>query len=170
MKRLRKNRGITLIALIVTIVVLLILAGVTIYLVFGPNGIINKAQEADENTKISQVVEKMELAKGAEYIEGSGKYNPDDYFQRLEDEGIINDKDKDVIDNGDGTYEVTTDDGFIFEIIVVPSKDNPEGIEIEYEGKVDGPRIKNLKISSKTTNSITVEVEVSDLEGATYTY
>ena len=170
MKRLRKNRGITLIALIVTIVVLLILAGVTIYLVFGPNGIINKAQQADENTKISQVVEKMELAKGAEYIEGSGKYNPDDYFQRLEDEGIINDKDKDVIDNGDGTYEVTTDDGFIFEIIVVPSKDNPEGIEIEYEGKVDGPRIKNLKISSKTTNSITVEVEISDLEGATYTY
>ena len=55
----RKNysvdEGITLIALVVTIVVLLILAGITISLVFGSNGVIKKAQEANENTKIAQV-------------------------------------------------------------------------------------------------------------------
>ena len=163
------ERGITLIALVVTIVVLLILAGITISLVFGSNGVIKKAQEANENTKIAQVREQLELAKGPEYIEGNGKYNPDSYFERIETEGIIGNKDTDVIDNGDGTYEVTTTPGYIFKITLVPSKDNVEDIQIEHIGKVDGPRIRNLTVS-KTTNSITVEVETANAEGATYTY
>ena len=43
---LKKEKGITLIALVVTIVVLLILAGVSINLVIGNNGIITKSKEA----------------------------------------------------------------------------------------------------------------------------
>ena len=51
-KKLRQaNTGITLIALIVTIVILLILAGITINLVFSDNGIIKKAQEAANKTQ-----------------------------------------------------------------------------------------------------------------------
>ena len=164
-----KNKGITLIALVVTIVVLLILAGITISLVFSENGIISKSKNAKEQTEISQVREQLELAKGPEYIEGNGKYNPDSYFERIEAEGIIGNKDTDVIDNGDGTYEVTTSSGYIFKITLVPSKDNVEDIQIEHIGKVDGPRIRNLTVS-KTTNSITVEVETANAEGATYTY
>ena len=163
------QKGITLIALVVTIVVLLVLAGITISLVFSENGVINKAQEANENTQIAQVREQLELAKGPEYIEGNGKYNPDSYFERIETEGIIGNKDTDVIDNGDGTYEVTTTPGYIFKITLVPSKDNVEDIQIEHIGKVDGPRIRDLTVS-KTTNSITVEVETANAEGATYTY
>ena len=87
-----------------TIVVLLILAGITIALVFSQNGVIRKSQEAKENTKIAQVREQLELAKGPEYIEGNGRYNPDSYFERIESEGIIGNKDTDIIDNGDGTY------------------------------------------------------------------
>ena len=166
----KRENGITLIALVVTIVVLLILAGITISLVFGSNGVIKKAQEANENTKIAQVREQLELAKGPEYIEGNGKYNPDSYFERIEAEGIIGNKDTDIIDNGDGTYEVTTTSGYIFKITLVPSKDNVEDIQIEHIGKVDGPRIRNLKVTNKTTNSITVEVETANAEGATYTY
>ena len=166
----KRENGITLIALVVTIVVLLILAGITISLVFGSNGVIKKAQEANENTKIAQVREQLELAKGPEYIEGNGKYNPDSYFERIETEGIIGNKDTDVIDNGDGTYEVTTTPGYIFKITLVPSKDNVEDIQIEHIGKVDGPRIRDLKVTNKTTNSITVEVETANAEGATYTY
>ena len=153
-----------------TIIVLLILAGITIGLVFGQNGIVKKAQEAKEQTKIEQVREQLELAKGPEYIEGNGKYNPDSYFQRIEDEGIINDKEKDVIDKGDGTYEVTTSEGYIFIITLVPSKDNVEDIQIEYEGKTDGPRIRELTVTNRTTSSISVEVETANAEGATYTY
>ena len=47
----------------ITIVVLLILAGITISLVFSENGVIKKVQEANENTEISQVREQLELAK-----------------------------------------------------------------------------------------------------------
>ena len=169
-KKVKLENGITLIALVVTIVVLLILAGITISLVFGSNGVIKKVQEANENTKIAQVREQLELAKGPEYIEGNGKYNPDSYFERIEAEGIIGNKDTDIIDNGDGTYEVTTTSGYIFKITLVPSKDNVEDIQIDYIGKVDGPRIRDLKVTNKTTNSITVEVETANAEGATYTY
>ena len=164
-----KTSGITLIALVVTIVVLLILAGITISLVFSENGIISKSKNAKEQTEISKVREQLELAKGPEYIEGNGTYNPDSYFERIEAEGIIGNKDTDVIDNGDGTYEVTKTPGYIFKITLVPSKDNVEDIQIEHIGKVDGPRIRNLTVS-KTTNSITVEVETANAEGATYTY
>ena len=48
---LGKEKGITLVALVVTIVVLLILAGVTINLVVGQNGLINRAKEAAQKTK-----------------------------------------------------------------------------------------------------------------------
>ena len=53
-KSLEKTKGITLVALVVTIVVLLILAGVTITMLFGENGIIKKAQEAKEATERDQ--------------------------------------------------------------------------------------------------------------------
>lgn len=46
----KKERGITLVALVVTIVVLLILAGVSISLVLSKNGIVNKAKEAKNAT------------------------------------------------------------------------------------------------------------------------
>ncbi len=56
-----KNQGITLIALIVTIVVLLILAGVSINLVLGNNGVIKKSKEAKEEYNKSSVKEKVGL-------------------------------------------------------------------------------------------------------------
>ena len=55
-KRILKERGITLIALVVTIVVLLILAGVTINAVFSDSGIIKKAQDAQN--KANEAVQK----------------------------------------------------------------------------------------------------------------
>ena len=48
---IKKTKGITLIALVVTIVVLLILAGVSINMVLGQNGIVTKAQEARDKTE-----------------------------------------------------------------------------------------------------------------------
>lgn len=45
---LKKENGITLVALVVTIVVLLILAGISISMVLGNNGLITKAKEAKD--------------------------------------------------------------------------------------------------------------------------
>ena len=48
---LKKQNGITLVALVITIIVLLILAGVSLSMVFNQNGLITKAQEAANATK-----------------------------------------------------------------------------------------------------------------------
>ena len=53
-KRILKERGITLIALVVTIVVLLILAGVSINAIFSENGIIKRAQDAQNKMNNAQ--------------------------------------------------------------------------------------------------------------------
>lgn len=49
--KVKKEKGITLIALVVTIVVLLILAGVTIAMLTGDNGILTQARKAKEETE-----------------------------------------------------------------------------------------------------------------------
>jgi len=60
-RKLEKSGGITLVALVVTIVVLLILAGITISYVMGDNSIFKKAQEAKEQMAIAKAREKLEL-------------------------------------------------------------------------------------------------------------
>ena len=57
-----RNRGITLIALVITIIVLLILAGVSIAMLTGDNGILTKATEAKDQTEIGDEKEKVELS------------------------------------------------------------------------------------------------------------
>ena len=64
---LRRNKGITLIALVVTIIVLLILAGISIAMLTGQNGILNRAAEAKEKTRVAQEDESQKL-KGYEDI------------------------------------------------------------------------------------------------------
>ena len=50
-KSLKFSNGITLIALVITIIVLLILAGISISMLSGDNGILQKSTEAKTNTK-----------------------------------------------------------------------------------------------------------------------
>ena len=54
MKNFRKNQGITLIALVITVIVLLILAGITIATLTENNGILTRAQEAKNKTEQTQ--------------------------------------------------------------------------------------------------------------------
>lgn len=65
---LRNKNGITLIALVVTIVVLLILAGVSINLVLDNNGIIEKSKDAKIRTRASQVEDEIGLWKQSNFI------------------------------------------------------------------------------------------------------
>ena len=67
----KQERGITLIALITTIIVLLILAGITIGAITGSNGIIGQAQSAKEETEISQEKEIIDIST----VEAMGKNN-----------------------------------------------------------------------------------------------
>ena len=65
---LKNKKGITLIALVVTIVVLLILAGVTISLLLDENGIIAKSKDARIGTRASQVEDEVGMWKQHNFI------------------------------------------------------------------------------------------------------
>ena len=59
------NKGITLIALVITIIVLLILAGVSIAMLTGQNGILTQANSSKSTTAKAEAVEKINLALNA---------------------------------------------------------------------------------------------------------
>ena len=61
-KVMKKAKGITLISLVITIIILLILAGVTLSLTLGDNGIITQAQKAKEAQEIAAIKEDFQLA------------------------------------------------------------------------------------------------------------
>ena len=72
MKIKKKETGITLIALVITVIVLLILAGVTIAALSGDNGILTRAKEAKEKTEQAQEDEKQKLSDMENLL---GSYN-----------------------------------------------------------------------------------------------
>jgi len=69
-KMAKERRGVTLIALVITIIVLLILAGVTIAMLTGDNGIISKAMQAKNKTEEARKTEEAGLKKIENYING----------------------------------------------------------------------------------------------------
>lgn len=64
---IKNNKGITLIALVITIIVLLILAGVSIAMLTGSNGILTQATEAKKDTVAAEAVERINMALNAAY-------------------------------------------------------------------------------------------------------
>ena len=101
---------------------MLILAGITIATLFGENGIIKKASTTKTNTDIESLREQLELAKTPIIIENLGRFDVEQYFELIEKEEIINNKETDVIDLGNGMYEITTKLDYVFEMKLVPNK------------------------------------------------
>ncbi len=64
---MKNQKGITLIALVITIIVLLILAGVSIAMLTGNNGILTQATSAQDKTKIASIAENVQMGIGAAY-------------------------------------------------------------------------------------------------------
>ena len=79
---MKGNRGVTLVALVITIIVLLILAGVSISLVVGDNGVLSQAVNAANQTNLSTVEEQMGLAVSS----AVANYVDDKYLGRSSDE------------------------------------------------------------------------------------
>ena len=91
--RLKKSNGITLIALVVTIIVLIILAGVSINLILGDNGIITKAQEAkqvQEKAEIKSEIQLELMAKEAEVLQNGNALTVAQIEEILEKYGTVN--------------------------------------------------------------------------------
>ena len=118
---LRRNKGITLIALVVTIIVLLILAGISIAMLTGQNGILNRAAEAKEKTGTTQTEETVKLSVTDALTQGLGS---------LTDANL-----KTALNNniGAGKYEISGDatSGWT---VTVKGKE----YKIDSTGKIDG--------------------------------
>ena len=66
---MRDQKGITLIALVITIIVLLILAGVSIAMLTGSNGVLTRANDAKNDTAEAEVVERINMELNAIYAD-----------------------------------------------------------------------------------------------------
>ena len=96
-KKFKKNKGITLIALVVTIIVLLILAGISIAMLTGQNGILNRATEAKNATETAQTDEQVKLSVAEALSNGLGKITEENLRAALDN------------NVGAGKYELTGD-------------------------------------------------------------
>ena len=113
-----KEKGITLVALVVTIVVMLILAGVTLYFSFGQNSIITKAEEASKLAERTSSLEQLNLVNTEWDIEKNlnKSSNLGTFLAEKKQEGAIDD----YTDLGDGiyilkksNYKITLDNGSV---------------------------------------------------------
>ena len=101
-KRLKSNeKGITLIALVITIIVLIILAGVAISMLSGDNGILKQAATAKEETEKQSEIEKVRLAVTAAMMNKDHKINKEDLDAELAKYGFPASS-----ENGENEYKI----------------------------------------------------------------
>ena len=126
-------------ALVVTIVVLLILAGVSINLVLGNNGIINKAKEASTKSAESSVKEKLDMTL-LEYSMRSGS-SLEDFLNAKIETGEIDS----VTKQADGTFEVEKD-GYIATV-------NANGTLGDFAKAGPRPAVSGIKVVANANGS-----------------
>ena len=106
---MKNNKGITLIALVITIIVLLILAGVSIAMVTGQNGILNQASRAGSETQVAEAKElagvQVSSAVAAAYEERYVKKNT--AINTANIAGAITSGDLDITSENPSKYEIT---------------------------------------------------------------
>ena len=142
-KNFDRNKGITLIALVVTIVVLLILAGVTIATLTGDNGIITRTNQAKEVTEEAGAKEKVQMEVAGSFNE-HGNFDMDKLKENLKNNLGL--QESDIKDNPDGSITVTVDG---YEVTV----DSNGNVTVEGEATppVNPPDTGNVVTTPPTT-------------------
>ena len=152
--RTKEMRGITLIALVITIVIIMILAGVTISLVVGNNNLFDKAKSTQKIQTVAGIKEVLELEKVDIQVEGK-KVDLDTYLEQISTgKKNYNLSSKEKVDEKNA--EIIVNDEYKF---LVKDKENGD-VEIIYDGIA---KADDLTISSKNgtytyPNSGTFEV------------
>ena len=143
---MKSKKGITLIALVITIIVLLILAGVTIQMIVGKNGIVNRAINASEETTDADIEEMLKMGLGG--LEGDfiGLWNEDNTLNFYD--CLVGSKDE-LNNNKD------EDPKILFEINGYQVKLGKKSTEkysedAEKPRKIEGCRIQKLDKDKKT--------------------
>ena len=131
-QKLKQSKGITLVSLVVTIIVLIILAGISLALIFGENGIVGRAKEAKTVTSVATAQEKLELIKSKILLD-KFEITLDDYLEELEkvkEEYQVDDIEK--ID--DKTAEIIVDGKYKFTI----TDEGNGNLKTDYKGEAGG--------------------------------
>ena len=102
---MKNKNGITLIALVITIIVLLILAGVSIVTLTGDNGILTRAENAKNKTTEAEAIERIQLETIGSF-EDNGKYNIEQALKKLDENLGLKVSNDDITKNADGTLTV----------------------------------------------------------------
>ena len=157
----KKNaRGITLIALVITIIVLLILAGITINALSGENGIITKSKEAKIKTEKSRTIEKINLAILTAMTKGDGDIYNATLREELEKEGLT------VKTEGNNLPWDVSDCKYIYRINEDYTVEEVEGINLsKKEIKLASGENETITatLTEGTTGKITWESSASDI-------
>ena len=163
MKKTKENQlGITMIALIITIIVLLILAGVSIAMLTGKNGILTQAQNAKTTTENKSAEEKVKLSvMGARADDGTltvGKLRTEVGYQG----GTVTGDTFSVIVTMDGHDFIVDANGNVEKYIppTVTDATTHQAQQLTYSWTELGAMADSIANSSKITSS-TVEVEVN---------
>ena len=110
-KRRENSQGITLIALVITIIVLLILAGVSFAMLTGEDGILTQAQNASEKTSKAEEEEKMRMAVMGSSVDNNGYVDVlDETSFKQELANQFGNQSLDVVANGDGSFIITVEE------------------------------------------------------------
>ena len=108
---MRKNRGITLIALVVTIIVLLVLAGVSINMLTGQNGILTNATKAKESSNAASDLEHLQTkayeALTNYYATGSTEGETEYILKNLNGSGVVADEKTGTVTYNGKTYDIS---------------------------------------------------------------
>ena len=118
-------KGITLIALVITIIVLLILAAVSIAMLTGKNGLLQKATKAKEENKLAQAKEQINLMLQEDRIErdtGSNK-SFENFLQEKKNDKKIDgyEKNENYNENSKKLWDIELD-GYFFTVDEAPLK------------------------------------------------
>lgn len=132
----REKRGITLIALVITIIVLLILAGVSIAMLTGENGILTQAQNAKSKTEEAEEKEKIQLAITEAQLGDNG-------YQKLTEENLQKEINEQF---GDGAVRVYKNEKNAFSFLF-------QNKETNYRLEKDG-----------TLNKIDIALKINNVE------
>ena len=145
MKNLKSHNGITLIALVITIIVLLILAGISISMLSGDNGILQKATTAKTNTDNAQIQEQINLAYHSALVNGQGEVTETSLETELKNEFNKSTLDEGWLDktSAEGKWKITID-GVPLEV--------PAGVEFRKTG---------IDFGDKTAETIQVEDDIT---------
>ena len=163
-KSLNASNGITLIALVITIIVLLILAGISISMLSGDNGLLTKAGDAKTQTGIGQEKETIALAYNSALIKKVNKgdsltVNADDMNIEFQSEGT----NATAVD-GTNNIKITFDSGNTY---IIDSNGN-----VEPEIPENKPNIPELKVGDfvNYTLKIPTTEELTKLNNDLLTY